>query len=175
MQRIFLFSILMLLFVTFSIDAVPIDQSEFDSAAILFDFSSTNSNDFVISGGWFVTGAYQTWHTINIDFNEAISAVGVDVTRTKGQNIGMALFDTNNTLLEEYTWSERAPFFMGLDYGTNDIMRVSIFNNSDDLDIDNLIYQRQTQADPVPEPATMLLLGSGLISIVGFKRKFKKS
>jgi hypothetical protein len=27
---------------------------------------------------------------------------------------------------------------------------------------------------PIPEPATMLLLGSGLIGLVGFIRKFKK-
>lgn len=29
--------------------------------------------------------------------------------------------------------------------------------------------------DPIPEPGTMLLFGSGLIGLVGFRRKFKKS
>ena len=32
-----------------------------------------------------------------------------------------------------------------------------------------------TVTAPIPEPSTMLLLGSGLIGLVGFRRKFKKS
>jgi len=33
---------------------------------------------------------------------------------------------------------------------------------------------RPGNSAPVPEPATMLLLGSGLVGLVGFKKKFKK-
>jgi len=31
------------------------------------------------------------------------------------------------------------------------------------------------EAQPVPEPSTMLLLGSGLLGLVGFRKKFKKA
>ena len=38
--------------------------------------------------------------------------------------------------------------------------------------VDNFSFT--TNADPIPEPATMLLLGSGLVGLAGFRRKNKK-
>jgi len=41
------------------------------------------------------------------------------------------------------------------------------------FEVDNLLWQGNVEV-PVPEPATMLLLGCGLIGLAAFRRKFKK-
>jgi len=87
----------------------------------------------------------------------------------------MSLFDSSSILLENYSWSGSAPFFIGLDYGENYISKIEIYGGGDDIWIDNLIYQTQIDPESVPLPATFYLLGSGLISLVGLRKRYLKS
>jgi len=49
------------------------------------------------------------------------------------------------------------------------ITYITWFQTSGSLMIDNLVYDKANDVAPIPEPSTMLLLGSGLAGIVGWR------
>jgi hypothetical protein len=50
----------------------------------------------------------------------------------------------------------------------------TLLNVTNELEF-HLSPERGGIAAPAPEPTTMLLLGSGLIGLLGFRRRFRKS
>ena len=48
-------------------------------------------------------------------------------------------------------------------------------SNGDPFTTDPTIYNGDVTVTPIPEPATLALLGSGLFGLIGFRRKFMKN
>jgi hypothetical protein len=133
----------------------------------------TNGPSFLGNNGLNNSGTYVT----SIFFSAPVSNVSFDVSRSNGSSPGQTLTASvyeGATLLGSLTvtlgninnWSL-------ITFGLGGIDKV-ILDGSDvglsPYGVDNL----QFTAGAVPEPATMLLIGSGLLGLLGFRRKFKK-
>ncbi|MCF8106506.1 MAG: PEP-CTERM sorting domain-containing protein, partial [Desulfohalobiaceae bacterium] len=54
-----------------------------------------------------------------------------------------------------------------------DVLSMSIFLDELSNGYEQIFLQSST-VQPIPEPTTMLLLGTGLLGLIGFSRRFKK-
>lgn len=111
-------------------------------------------------------GSLGTATPFQIIFNGAVNGAAFDFISNEGTTLFEALM--GNTVVESFSASTSTLVgnFYGFDGITFDSIRISAPINAA-LELDNL----QIRAD-VPEPATILLLGAGLIGI-GLRKRYK--
>ena len=102
--------------------------------------------------------------TDTFDFNSADWRSAWDTSQTltlKGYNNGVELYSASTTIYRYQETTHWALNWTGLD-------TLKIWTSGSQYAMDNFTFN---ESAPVPEPATMLLFGTGLAGLVGMRRK----
>jgi hypothetical protein len=118
---------------------------------------------------------YGVTDTMTFAFASPVAAVGGFLNYVPGGSTPttIAVFDSNYNLIESYNLtfltdgSTNSGFFFGFQEATNNISYFTLTDNY--IGITNLTVG---QANAVPIPGAVWLFGSGLLGLVGLKRKF---
>ena len=161
------------------------DFSALESGQLNFD-GTTTSLTATISDGRLSGSTWSNWaeNPVTISFNREISVFGVDFRDLGDNHNGMDVILSNDgTVVGTYSLNvhqsglqDNLPSFWGIlaDYNFDTVtMNVA---NGDWYDMDNMVAGNISglPGAPVPVPATMLLLGTGLAALLGAKSLKKK-
>ena len=117
--------------------------------AYAYGFSFSNTNPFYLNG-MYITSAWAGTQNVTVE----------------GYRNG-SLMHTKTVL----TSNDKAYWF---DFNYDNIDTVLFKQSADHIDVDNITYNQQGGGPAVPEPASMSLLGIGLLGAIGAGLKKKK-
>ena len=92
-----------------------------------------------------------------------------------GSTIGLVeAFDINGNLLASLSPTTPQSSTRSIQFNMLGISMIRFTDVDDGVEIDNINFNTpNTQPSPVPEPSTLLLLGSGFLGVVGLRKRFK--
>lgn len=137
-----------------NISAPSSSNAAYNGDGVLLVITSTASSPFDFIGAYFATWAWN---------NNEWNGVGADSVTLTGKLGGALVGSTTIDLKAAYQWYD-------INFMNIDTLEITHSSNSDRWWLmDDFTYEDS----PVPEPATILLLGSGLVALAGFRRRFK--